>query len=176
MTLPAGFKITWEAYQHQHAPPEKMASSDGADVDLTQHRRPACKVRVPYPAPLDRGLYRIKCITCGTYVVVPTASRPDDPRSVMLACRRRCAVEEILRKQKMAKRRTETISPFDEFIRASAAFVYASGCAMARATGRQPAEVTAAFLPAFIAASQPPRTRRRKSATAAPAASEPKGE
>jgi hypothetical protein len=82
------FKITWS--RHTHWPRDiEMSCLQGADVDLSQERRPACVVRLPYPAPPQLGLFRIKCQSCGSYVVVPSCGRPDDPRSVKLACRRR---------------------------------------------------------------------------------------
>lgn len=44
-----------------------------------------CSVDLPYPAKRI-GLYAIKCSVCGHRVGVTTAGRPDDPRSVLLAC------------------------------------------------------------------------------------------
>jgi hypothetical protein len=81
------FKITWS--MHEHEPQSvNLNCPDGTHVDLSRKRRPACVISVPYPAPPRPGLFRIKCVKCGAYAHVPTAGRPDDPRSIRLACRR----------------------------------------------------------------------------------------
>lgn len=59
----------------------------GIDLDLTGGEGPICSTPLPYPA-RRCGKYLIDCDTCGLRVLVTTAGRPDDPRSVKLRCRR----------------------------------------------------------------------------------------
>lgn len=47
--------------------------------------RRACKVELPYPAKRC-GFYRIECRICRRVVGCTTAGRPDDPRSITMAC------------------------------------------------------------------------------------------
>ena len=57
-------------------------------LDLTNGERRRCKVELPYPA-RRCGYYAVQCTRCRTTAVVTTAGRPDDPRSVTLACRKK---------------------------------------------------------------------------------------
>lgn len=59
---------------------------DGKDVDTTLGQRPACRSTLPYPA-ARCGLYIVTCKRCKMNVAITTAGRPDDPRSVMMACK-----------------------------------------------------------------------------------------
>jgi hypothetical protein len=60
---------------------------DGIHLDITGGRSPSCQVGLPYPAPRC-GFYVVACDSCGVRIVVTTAGRTDDPRSVRIACRR----------------------------------------------------------------------------------------
>jgi len=60
----------------------------GIDLDLTDGKRIFCTVELPYPA-RRIGYYRIECDECKIRVACTTAGRPDDPRSVMIACKGR---------------------------------------------------------------------------------------
>lgn len=44
-----------------------------------------CKIELPYPAKRC-GVYAVRCARCGMSIGVTTAGRPDDPRSVTVAC------------------------------------------------------------------------------------------
>lgn len=46
-----------------------------------------CEVKLPYPAKRC-GIYVVECDTCGLTTIVTTAGRPDDPRSLTVACKR----------------------------------------------------------------------------------------
>lgn len=59
---------------------------DGIDVIATIGDEPACYTALPYPA-RRIGNYEVKCLICGLTVRVTTAGRPDDPRSLTVACR-----------------------------------------------------------------------------------------
>jgi hypothetical protein len=63
---------------------------DGMDIDLTGGDRlaKACKTALPYPAKRV-GYYVITCPRCHMKTIITTAGRPDDPRSVKLACKRK---------------------------------------------------------------------------------------
>jgi hypothetical protein len=61
---------------------------DGVDLDLTHGSARHCKVKLPYPAKRC-GYYALLCTRCRMSAVVTTAGRPDDPRSVMLPCKRK---------------------------------------------------------------------------------------
>lgn len=51
-------------------------------------RLSSCRTALPYPAKRC-GAYRVECETCGQSMLVTTAGRPDDPRSVTMICRGR---------------------------------------------------------------------------------------
>lgn len=58
----------------------------GVDLDMSSGSERACLVTLPYPA-RRIGYYAIDCGTCNLRVAISTAGRPDDPRSVKLACK-----------------------------------------------------------------------------------------
>ncbi len=59
---------------------------EGVDVDLSLVGAASCKVDLPYPAKRC-GILRVECKVCGFSVDLTTAGRPDDPRSVKIACK-----------------------------------------------------------------------------------------
>jgi hypothetical protein len=61
------------------------AFPDGKDVDASNGERLTCSIDLQHPTPRC-GYYVVECDTCDFVVVVTTAGRPDDPRSVMLPC------------------------------------------------------------------------------------------
>jgi hypothetical protein len=58
----------------------------GIDLDLSKGASATCTVQLPYPAKRI-GCYSVRCEQCGTTAIVTTAGRPDDPRSIKLACK-----------------------------------------------------------------------------------------
>ena len=60
----------------------------GVDLDCVDHSEPFCRVALPYPAKRC-GYYFVQCHVCGYTIVITTAGRPDDPRSVLLPCLRK---------------------------------------------------------------------------------------
>lgn len=60
---------------------------DGIDIDGSQGAT-SCSTPLPYPAKRC-GHYLVQCFDCGQRVVVTTAGRKDDPRSLKIACRKR---------------------------------------------------------------------------------------
>ena len=58
---------------------------NGIDVDGSNGAKETRKTALPYPAKRC-GVYMIRCPICGIKVIVTTAGRPDDPRSVTMPC------------------------------------------------------------------------------------------
>ncbi|MET4187667.1 hypothetical protein ABIB86_000384 [Bradyrhizobium sp. JR1.7] len=63
------------------------AHPNGIDVDLAHGAKSACLANLPYPAECC-GILIARCKTCGASAAITTAGRPDDPRTVTLACKR----------------------------------------------------------------------------------------
>lgn len=61
---------------------------NGIHVDLSGRAHKSCKVNLPYPA-RRCGYYSVRCPMCHMSVLVTTAGRADDPRSVRIACKPR---------------------------------------------------------------------------------------
>ena len=59
---------------------------EGIDVDVSKGGTVTCTTDLPYPAKRC-GIYKVTCRVCGLSVGVTTAGRPDDPRSLKMACR-----------------------------------------------------------------------------------------
>lgn len=59
---------------------------DGKDLDTSDGAAKSCFTELPYPA-RRCGTYIVECETCGLRVGVTTAGRPDDPRSLKVACK-----------------------------------------------------------------------------------------
>lgn len=78
--------VTWEdsGQDPQCAPDPNYP--DGMDLDASAGVQPSCKVDLPYPAKRI-GVYTIICGVCGIKVMLTTAGRLDDPRSLTIPCR-----------------------------------------------------------------------------------------
>lgn len=60
---------------------------DGRDLNIAPHvLAKVCCRNLPYPAPRC-GQYAIRCRVCGLTALVSVAGRPDDPRTITLACK-----------------------------------------------------------------------------------------
>lgn len=79
------FKIEWFDRGREPQNPSNPAYPHGEDIDRVNHSEPFCKVELPYPAKRC-GYYFVRCEICGYTIVITTAGRPDDPRSVLLPC------------------------------------------------------------------------------------------
>jgi hypothetical protein len=80
-------QIEWIDRGGEPRNPPDPAHPHGIDVDLAGAARTTCLVNLPYPTAKRLGLYVVKCSECGLSVAITTAGRPDDPRSVKLACK-----------------------------------------------------------------------------------------
>lgn len=80
-------KVTWIDRWREPQEPPNPDYPNGIDLDLSQGAGTGftCAVDLPYPA-RRIGFYLIDCEICGQKLVVTTAGRPDDPRSVKIAC------------------------------------------------------------------------------------------
>jgi hypothetical protein len=82
---PPGWNRGYEPTQ-----PPNPAYPNGIDIDMTGGDRLAqgCKTSLPYPAKRV-GYYVVTCAKCHMKTIITTAGRPDDPKSVKLACKRK---------------------------------------------------------------------------------------
>jgi hypothetical protein len=80
------FEIEWIDRGRESRCPPNPAYPDGIDVSCApRDAKQICLVQLPYPAPRC-GLFAIRCKICHMTVAVTTAGRPDDPRTVQIAC------------------------------------------------------------------------------------------
>lgn len=80
-------KIEWiDDHREPQCAPDP-AYPRGKDLDAS-HGGPSCMTVLPYPAKRC-GLYVVECERCGVRVACTTAGRPDDPRSIKIACARK---------------------------------------------------------------------------------------
>lgn len=78
--------IEWIDARREPSVPPNPSYPNGMDIDGSDGAAATCEVALPYPA-ARCGAYIIDCETCGLKVVVTTAGRADDPRSIKLACK-----------------------------------------------------------------------------------------
>ena len=78
-------KVEWIDRGREPQEPPNPAFPLGIDLDASAGAAKTCSTPLPYPA-RRCGLYLIKCDVCGNRIVVTTAGRIDDPRSVKVAC------------------------------------------------------------------------------------------
>jgi hypothetical protein len=78
-------KVTWFDGGRWPKNPPNPAYPEGIDIPCADPALPSCKMALPYPAKRI-GQYVVECETCGITVIVTTAGRADDPRSVTLNC------------------------------------------------------------------------------------------
>jgi len=79
-------KIEWRDSGREPRCKPDPAFPQGVDLDLSAGAEKTCFTELPYPA-RRCGLYIIECPTCELRTGVTTAGRPDDPRSVKMACK-----------------------------------------------------------------------------------------
>jgi hypothetical protein len=79
------FKIEWVDSGKEPREKPNPEFPNGIDINMAMGRSPSCKVMLPYPAPRC-GYFYIECTMCGENILLTTAGRPDDPRSITIAC------------------------------------------------------------------------------------------
>ena len=92
MTSPAHFTIHWQDAGREPRCAPNPAHPRGIDVDASEGAAATCFAPLPYPA-RRCGAFLVKCDVCGQTVMITTAGRPDDPRSIKLACNAKTAVK-----------------------------------------------------------------------------------
>ena len=80
------FKIEWLDAKREPQCEPNPAYPDGIDLDCSLGWPQTCTVALPYPA-RRCGSYFVRCGKCGQSVGCTTAGRPDDPRSIKMACK-----------------------------------------------------------------------------------------
>jgi hypothetical protein len=78
--------VTWRDAGRSTEQPPNPAFPHGVDLDLSGGRRPTCSIALPYPAK-GCGWWEISCPKCLFSAAATAAGRPDDPRSITVACR-----------------------------------------------------------------------------------------
>lgn len=77
--------VTWIDHGHDHKAELDPMFPNGMNIDASFSSPHACAVDLPYPAQRC-GLYVVNCTICGIRVGCTTAGRPDDPKSIKIAC------------------------------------------------------------------------------------------
>lgn len=78
-------KANWIDGQREPRVAPDPAYPDGIDIDLSEGAV-SCFLHLPYPAKRC-GYFVVECGHCGANVLITTAGRRDDPRSVKLRCK-----------------------------------------------------------------------------------------
>lgn len=81
------FRIEWVDSGREPQQRSDPRYPQGVNLDISAGRMPCCAVKLPYPAQRC-GYFVVTCDFCGQRVMITTAGRKDDPRSVRLACHR----------------------------------------------------------------------------------------
>jgi hypothetical protein len=79
------FIVKWVDSGHEPQCKPDPNYPKGIDLDFSRDDEPACTLPLPYPAKRC-GHYTIRCKECGLSVMVTTAGRPDDPKSLRMPC------------------------------------------------------------------------------------------
>lgn len=79
-------KIEWIDGKREPQCAPDPAYPDGKDTDCSDGASKTCTATLPHPAPRC-GYYVVRCEECSMSVAITTAGRPDDPRSVKMACK-----------------------------------------------------------------------------------------
>ena len=79
-------KVTFHDSGREPKNPPDPAYPNGINIDISKGAGVCCLVELPYPAPRC-GQWVIVCEECNQANVVTAAGRPDDPRTVKIACR-----------------------------------------------------------------------------------------
>ena len=79
--------VTWLDHEREPQCAPDPAYPKGVDIDLrASNGAKGCLIDLPYPAKRC-GMYLVVCDRCGYSAGITTAGRPDDPKTVMLACK-----------------------------------------------------------------------------------------
>lgn len=81
------FDIKFHSHNRKARCVPNPAYPHGIDVDMSHGAALTCKTEIPYPAKCV-GAWIVECNTCGLLVAITAAGRSDDPRCVVLPCKR----------------------------------------------------------------------------------------
>ena len=79
-------KVTWKDAGKEPSCAPNPSYPNGIDLDMSEGAEKTCVADLPYPA-RRIGSYTVECPVCGQRVACTTAGRPDDPKTIKLACR-----------------------------------------------------------------------------------------
>jgi hypothetical protein len=79
------FSIEWIDHGREPQCAPDPAYPNGKELDASSGAERKCHAALPYPAKRC-GLYVVECNLCGYRIALTTAGRPDDPKSVIIAC------------------------------------------------------------------------------------------
>lgn len=82
----ADLKVEWVDLKREPQCVPNPAYPEGIDLDASLGAAMTCSTVLPYPS-RRCGLFVVTCDACNLKVVITTAGRPDDPRSVKVACK-----------------------------------------------------------------------------------------
>lgn len=80
------FQVRWVDFGREPQSEPDPSFPNGRDLIVAETGQRCCTVKLPYPAKRC-GVFIAKCQDCGRSVGMTTAGRPDDPRSLRVACR-----------------------------------------------------------------------------------------
>lgn len=78
-------RVTWHDAGKEPRCEPNPKYPEGVDLDVSDGAKRTCTVALPYPAKRI-GHFKVKCRACGLRTACTTAGRPDDPRSIKVAC------------------------------------------------------------------------------------------
>jgi hypothetical protein len=78
-------RSTWVDSARSPQNPPDPRFPHGIDIPCQHPEQPNCRLQLPYPAKRI-GHHVVECERCKQVVLVTTAGRSDDPRSVTLNC------------------------------------------------------------------------------------------
>lgn len=87
-SLEQQFSVVWHDSGRDPRCPPNPQFPEGIDLNVQGNAPKGCTVMLPYPAKRC-GVYHVVCKVCGLSIGVTTAGRPDDPRSLTVACQMR---------------------------------------------------------------------------------------
>ena len=88
----ADWQVEWLDFGRDPKCPPNPNYPEGIDIDVSDGATATCSASLAHPTPRC-GAYRVRCRICGATSAVTTAGRPDDPRSLKMACKLSKAVQ-----------------------------------------------------------------------------------
>ena len=78
--------VRWVDHEREPKVAANPEFPDGVAIDVSRGAPWTCETKLPYPAKRC-GVYLVTCDVCQSNIVLTTAGRRDDPRSIKIACR-----------------------------------------------------------------------------------------